>query len=127
VTEWDGTFEGFMATNRPHYNALSSARPQLLEGEPGEHVWVLMAVYRVDTTRLVTKTDPLIMDGENLASAEVGCWVCGTHWSERRDDRECPGSPAEQLKRALLNMLTCPPPCTGCDSPLCPDCGGKAA
>lgn len=112
----------------PKYNALERSRPELLKPEtPGEHVWTLLATYRVSTSALQDAgSGPLIMDGENLAGAEIGCWVCATRWAERQDDRVCPGSPTEQILKAMTQLIMAER-CKGCESPLCPDCRERAA
>jgi len=126
----DDEYEQFMQmaiekSTRPHYSAAQT-RPQLLEpNPPGEHVWVLMATYRLSTEYLTSGDGPMYIDAENLAMAEVGCWVCATHWNDRQDDRICPGNPQAKLMEALTDILL--PRCEGCDSPLCPDCRDGAA
>src|SRR5690606_26977142 len=113
----DDEYEQFlqMAINStgPRYSAAQT-RPRLLQPDrPGEHVWVLMATYRVSTEYLTSGDGPMYIDAENLALAEIGCWVCATHWNDRQDDRVCPGNPQEQLMKALTDMMI--PRCPGCE------------
>lgn len=80
-------------------NELQFATPQrprldLLVDRPGEHVWVAMAVYRMsaDTLRAAAG-DQLHFDRENLATIEIGCFVCEQPYAERMSYRRCPGEP----------------------------------
>ena len=74
----------------------AAPRPELLQpGRLGEHVWIAAAVYRVQPEALRgTAADQIFLDMENLASIEVGCYVCEQPWSERISYRRCPGDPS---------------------------------
>lgn len=62
----------------------------------GEHVWMAMACFRVTAASLRGKgTDQIMLDRENLATIEVGCYVCEQPWSERISYRGCPGHPGD--------------------------------
>jgi len=72
----------------------AAPRPELLEPEHGEHVWIAAAVYRVSLANLRGHSaDQIHLDRENLAAIEVGCYVCEQAWSERLSYRKCPGEP----------------------------------
>lgn len=100
-------------TEPTHY-PISAARPELLApARPGEHVWVLMAAYRltpdvVDACRghvAGTGPAPVPVEPETLANADVGCWTCGTRMEHAHlIDTPCPGpSPAIT---AILDQLS---------------------
>lgn len=89
------TREDLPMTNGPILFA-SPQRPRedLLEQTRDEHVWIAAAVYRVqaETLRAVAG-DQLHLDRENLATIEIGCFVCEQPYSERIGYRACPGEP----------------------------------
>lgn len=71
------------------------ARPELLAAPRGEHVWVAVAAFRVTTAALRGRVgDRINLDRENLASVDVGCYVCEQPWSEPVSRRRCPGDPS---------------------------------
>lgn len=78
-----------------HYT-VQRLRPELLAPQRlGEHVWVAVAAFRVTPEALRGRdTDQIHLDRENLATVDVGCYVCEQAWSEARSYRECPGDPA---------------------------------
>lgn len=81
-----------------HYQ-VSQQRPNpglLAPHRPGEHVWVAVAAFRVSADTLRGRaTDSVHMDRENLATIDVGCYVCEQPWAERLSYRRCPGEPAD--------------------------------
>ncbi len=73
------------------------ARPELLE-QPrrGEHVWISAVAYVLsDTTvkRILRDEQNVLMDGENVATIALGCYVCEEPLTERMFHRRCPGEP----------------------------------
>jgi len=78
---------------------VTRERGELLIPTDHEHVWVAMAVFRVSAESLRGHTaDQVNLDRENLATIEVGCFVCEQEWSERLSYRKCPGEPRPQLR-----------------------------
>lgn len=80
-----------------HYEVKGGVlRPELLRPDRlGEHVWVAVAAYRVSPEALrVASAQGVHLDRENLASVEVGCYVCEQPWAARLAYRQCPGEPA---------------------------------
>lgn len=79
-----------------HYQ-VRQQRPNealLLPHRVGEHVWIAMACFRVSADTLRGRAaDAVHMDRENLATIEIGCYVCEQPWSERLACRGCPGHP----------------------------------
>jgi hypothetical protein len=71
-------------------------RAELLVPEMlGAHVWVAVAAFRVSPESLRgTATDQIWLDQENLASIDVGCYVCEQPWSKQISYRGCPGDPS---------------------------------
>lgn len=77
-----------------HYQAPAERAELLVPDRLGEHVWVAMAVFRVSAVALRgTALDQVHLDRENLATIEVGCYVCEQPWAERLSYRGCPGEP----------------------------------
>ncbi|HEY5880104.1 MAG TPA: hypothetical protein VIU11_14435 [Nakamurella sp.] len=71
-------------------------RRDLLSPERDEHVWIAIACFRVSAESLRGSTfDQIHLDRENLATIEVGCYVCEQPWSERLSYRKCPGEPEQ--------------------------------
>ena len=82
-------------TDAAHY-PISRARPGLLEPrKPGEHVWILAAIHRVSADEIGgwRGDSPLFLDAENLASAELGCYICEQEWTAEIALKPCPGEP----------------------------------
>lgn len=70
-------------------------REDLLRQERDEHVWVALAAYRVDPEALrASAGGELHMDRENLATIEIGCFVCERAYEERLSYRSCTGEPS---------------------------------
>ena len=81
-------------TGPVHYAAPAPRAELLVPDRLGEHVWVAMAVFRVSAVALRgTALDQVHLDRENLATIEVGCYVCEQPWAERLSYRDCPGEP----------------------------------
>lgn len=77
---------GFATKQRP--------RLDLLEPRNREHVWTAFAVYRVSAETLsAAHGGQLHLDKENLATIEVGCFVCEKAYSEHERHRKCTGEP----------------------------------
>lgn len=71
-------------------------REDLLLPERDEHAWMALAVYRLSAETLRAQAgDQLHLDRENLATIEIGCYVCEQPYSERLSYRRCPGEPRE--------------------------------
>lgn len=69
------------------------ARANLLAPEqPGEHVWIVTAVYRVSPQQVeALEAHEEHLDAENLAMVATGCFVCEQPYSKRLSSRRCPG------------------------------------
>ncbi len=79
-----------------HYQVRTPRPNEALLGphRPGEHVWVAMAVFRVSADNLRGgAADSIHLDRENLATIQVGCYVCEQPWSVPVSVRGCPGHP----------------------------------
>jgi hypothetical protein len=60
---------------------------KLPEQRQGEHLWVVLAMYRVDPT-----ADQFLLDTENLLSIEgTGCFWCEQKWTAELTARSCTG------------------------------------
>lgn len=81
------------------YNAAESVKPELLEPKNGEHVWVTIVgfVHDAETIRQAYRGEQVLMDMENIATMEVGCFVCEESFSERLSYRKCTGEPVTPL------------------------------
>ena len=93
-----------MIVDEMHHHAVHYAVParvgreELLTPDRDEHVWVAMAVFRVSAESLRGKTtDQVNLDRENLATIEIGCYVCEQPWAERLSYRRCPGGPVAPM------------------------------
>lgn len=77
----------------PEIRYATPARPRLDLLDPAhlEHVWIAAAIYRLSPDRL--RDSELNLDRENLATVEVGCWVCEQPYEDRLSYRKCPGEP----------------------------------
>lgn len=85
-----------------HIKFASQQRPRLdlLQPSRGEHVWTAMAVYRMSAETLRDASGgQLNLDRENLATIEIGCFVCEQAYEERLGYRKCPGDPNEASSR----------------------------
>lgn len=71
---------------------MSRARPELLEPQNNEHVWIAMACHVVSAEKL-RAGQQLHLDTETLATIQVGCYVCEQPYSNRLAYRKCPGEP----------------------------------
>jgi hypothetical protein len=71
------------------------ARPELMEpARPGEHVWMVTAVYRVTPETIAAlEAHEASLDAENLALVLTGCFVCEQPYAKRLTYRVCPGEP----------------------------------
>lgn len=71
------------------------ARAGLLEPErPGEHVWIVTAVYRVTPAQIeALEAHTEHLDAENLAMVAIGCFVCERPYEKRLTFRRCSGEP----------------------------------
>jgi hypothetical protein len=59
---------------------------------PGEHLWVMFAIYRVNPA--AWNGEDVLLDEENLATAgQIGCYVCEQPYEKRLTYRRCPGRP----------------------------------
>ena len=68
------------------------ARPELLDPQHGEHVWAVVAVFRVSAETL-RSGEHAHLDAESLAQTTVVCFVCEQPYEERLTYRKCPGEP----------------------------------
>lgn len=66
-----------------------------LNGEPGEHVWVIVASWRIFNPEEAHKPEVIkYLDLENLASMDgPGCFVCEQVWTAEIGAAPCPGEP----------------------------------
>lgn len=56
---------------------------------PGEHLWIAMAMYRVDPTK-----KEHFLDTENLLTIEgPGCYWCEQQWKPGAEKTRCTGGP----------------------------------
>lgn len=70
--------------------------PELLEPKHNEHVWVAISVFKVSRKSLLSNKASVFLDNENLASLQVGCYVCEEPYAERMLYRKCPGDPRDR-------------------------------
>lgn len=60
------------------YNATSKIDAELPETKPGEHLWIVAAMWRVN----VPEISMLNLDHENMLTiTPPGCYKCGHDWS----------------------------------------------
>lgn len=60
----------------------------------GDHLWMVVAVYRCADPATVASGQTVHMDAENLLSIEgPGCFHCEQPWTERLAQRRCKGRP----------------------------------
>lgn len=84
---------------QPIQQYATPARPRvdlLEQPREGEHVWVAMAVFRMDGKGLAEaalRDGQPVLDRENLATIEVGCYICEQQFEPRLVHRRCPGEP----------------------------------
>ena len=71
----------------------SADATRLEQAHPGEHVWIAAAAFRLQPESLRRGAAALHLDMENLASVDIGCYVCEKPYSERLSYRACPGEP----------------------------------
>jgi hypothetical protein len=85
--------------SKPIQHYATPARPRgdlLKQSRPGEHVWIAAAVFRMDgkgLTETVRAGGQPVLDRENLATIEVGCYICEQAFEPRLVHRRCPGAP----------------------------------
>lgn len=78
------------------YAPSKGAEDRLQPRMPGDHVWVSLAAFRLteeSAKAAMTGTGQVHLDMENLASLNVGCYVCEQPWSQRLAHRRCTGEP----------------------------------
>lgn len=78
------------------FHTAPRPRLDLLDPRGREHVWIATAVYRIQPEAVraaIANNESLHLDRENLATIEVGCWVCEQPFSERLSHRKCTGEP----------------------------------
>lgn len=78
------------------YSPTRGGEDRLEQKRPGEHVWMSIAAFRLtdESARAAcTGTGQIHLDMENLASINVGCYVCEQPWSQRLAHRRCTGEP----------------------------------
>jgi hypothetical protein len=78
------------------YSPTRAVEDRLEPARPGEHVWTSIAAFRLtdaSARAAMTGTGQIHLDMENLASLNVGCFVCEEPWSERISYRRCKGEP----------------------------------
>lgn len=61
----------------------------------GDHLWITMAVYRIDPVAMTADDGvPVHLDNENLISVgAMGCYYCEQPYERRLLCRRCPGNP----------------------------------
>ncbi len=75
----------------PKVQAVQHHNAPIPKPEPGEHLWMLMAMYRVEAPHPNAEYQ---MDTENLVTIDgPGCYVCERMWTEAIGARPCPGEP----------------------------------
>lgn len=73
------------------YEAQRQQNMALLEQKtPGSHVWTALAIFRIDPKTL-RRDGPVHMDRENLATIELGCFICEQPYDDATAARPCPG------------------------------------
>lgn len=78
------------------YSTTSRPRLDLLDPTPGEHLWAAFAVYRVTAETLAAgHGGRLHLDRENLATIEIGCFVCERAYSGELTNSRCTGDPQD--------------------------------
>jgi hypothetical protein len=84
-----------VSTEPIRFATPSRPRLDLLEPARDEHVWVVVAAYRVSLETLrAAQGEQMHLDRENLATIEVGCFICEQGYSERLSYRKCSGEPS---------------------------------
>lgn len=64
-----------------------------VEVTPGEHLWVVLAGWRVNPATF-RPDQPVHLDTENLVHiSSPGCYVCEEPWSWAVASKPCPGEP----------------------------------
>ena len=74
------------------------ARPALLDQHAGEHVWISIAVHRVQPEtlrRAATGGEQVHLDMETLATVTTCCYICEQAYSDRLSYRKCTGEPSD--------------------------------
>ena len=71
------------------------ARLELLDQHGDEHVWISIAVHRVqpETLRRSTAGEQVHLDMETLATVTTCCYICEQTYSDRLSYRKCTGEP----------------------------------
>lgn len=70
------------------YNATSKVDAELPETKPGEHLWIVAAMWRVNDPEI----SRLNLDHENMLTITVpGCYNCENEWSAELARIPCPG------------------------------------
>lgn len=67
---------------------LKNRDDKLQPAAPGEHVWIAIATFRV-TAETLARGEQVHMDQENLASVEMGCYMCEEPYSVVTARRKC--------------------------------------
>jgi hypothetical protein len=78
------------------YTPSQGAEDRLQPKMPGDHVWSALAAFRLSEESARAAMDgagQVHLDMENLASINVGCFVCEEPWSQRIAHRRCTGEP----------------------------------
>lgn len=78
------------------YSPNRGGEERLLPKMPGDHVWITAAAFRLtdeSAKAACTGAGQVHLDMENLASLNVGCYVCEQPWSQRLAHRRCTGEP----------------------------------
>jgi hypothetical protein len=67
---------------------LRSRPDKLQPTAPGEHVWIAAAAF-VITAESLANREQVHMDNENLASIDIGCYMCEQPYSPVTARRKC--------------------------------------
>jgi hypothetical protein len=61
----------------------------------GDHLWIMLACWRVDPAKLARPLDgPSLLDSENMLTLNgPGCYFCEQIYSPRLATRRCKGTP----------------------------------
>lgn len=92
MTEPSVLITGSGITYTPSQGADDRLQPRM----PGEHVWVSLAAFRLteeSAKAAMVGGGQVHLDMENLASINVGCFVCEEPWTQRTAHRRCKGEP----------------------------------
>lgn len=68
---------------------------RLIPTQPGEHVWVACATYRLTADHVLSDEGDYLIGADNLAMIEAGCMICDLIYRRDLFNTLCPGVPDE--------------------------------